>query len=242
MNVGFYSSVSGMISYQKDMDTIAHNVANVSTVGFKGHSSVFNDLLYSSSNDMSRQPILNGNGVKNSGTVLEYRQGNLMQTDNILDFALIDDSLFALEKGERVEYTRNGSFSLSYEDGALMLVSTDGGYVLDSFGNRIQVYYQQGSNNPDVSDLISRIGTYKFENPFGLIPVGASSFIPGENTGPAVANQESSSRLKQGFIEASNVDLAKQMSDLMLTQKAFTFNSKLIQTADQLEEIINNLR
>jgi len=245
MNIGFYTSVSGMTSYQQNMDMIAHNLANINTVGFKPLQASFRDLLYTRMDTGAENVV--GHGVRQESTAPLMNQGNLQQTDRQLDFAIIGDGFFAVDRGDAgVQYTRNGSFNISVENDQLFLTSIDGGYVLDGDGDRI-VIPQNGGITPDLRAITDNLGVYVFENPYGLSSESASSFTPTELSGQAFSTQNLPVnalpyQLVQGSLEASAVDTAKEMSDVITIQKAFQFNAKMVQTADQIEEIINNLR
>ena len=91
------------------------------------------------------------------------------------------------------------------------------------------------------------MGVYQFDNPFGLTQVDQSSFIESDLSGQPIVYKENDSekppyQLKQSALESSNVDLTDQMADLIVTQRAYQVNAKIVQTGDNIEEIINNLR
>lgn len=251
MNIAFYSGASGLRAYQQDMDTIAHNIANVNTSGYKPLTSVFADLLYSRMAVNSEEDFLTGHGVKVADTDLVFQQGPILTTGNDLDFAIIGSGFFAVESadGEALQYARNGAFAISMEEGTGYLVTTDGYYVLDAEGQRIELEPMSEENSTfNLSTLTERIGVYQFSNPFGLEPVPGGRFVPTEISGEAEASaevaegQEAPYRLISRALEQSAVDLAHEMVMVIQTQKAFQFSARLVQTADQLEEIVNNLR
>ena len=146
-----------------------------------------------------------------------------------------------------LQYTRNGAFDISMEDGDAYLVTTDGAYVLDGEGERIQL--TKGADGTfDLDALAQQIGIYQFANPFGLQPASGGRFIPTQTSGAARRpedrdeDEEQPYRLISGALEQSAVELSDEMVMVISTQKAFQFSARIVQTADQIEEIINNLR
>ncbi|MCI8622842.1 MAG: flagellar hook-basal body protein [Provencibacterium sp.] len=247
MNIAFYSGVSGLVAYQQDMDTIAHNMANVNTVGYKPLRTEFSDLLYTRMAINNEEEKLVGHGVRASKVELLYGQGNLQSTEYPLDFALVGEGFFAVDRGRgTLEYTRNGAFDLSVEGKKTYLVTADGGYVLDGKGKPIEVK-RATDGTYDYGDVQDRLGVYRFDNPYGLEVTTGSSFRETDVSGRAEAVQvgrgeESPYRIVSGAVESSGVNLGQQMVDVIMTQKAYQFNAKIVQTADELEEIVNNLR
>lgn len=248
MNISFYNGVSGLVAYQQGMDVISHNIANVNTIGFKGSRTAFDDLLYTQMAINEEGQNLTGHGVKALSTDLINRQGMLLQTQNPLDFALVGDGFFAVEglNGE-TEYTRNGAFDISVQGKRGYLVTGDGRYVLSSNGRRIALDRVSGSELFDTSGIGEELGIFTFPNPYGLEPVSSSSFRPTDISGEAErvrrrGREEPPYRIISGALEQSSVDLADEMTNMIVTQRAFQFSAKMVQTADEVEEIVNNLR
>ena len=242
MNIAFYSGVSGLIAYQEQMDTIAHNMANVNTAGYKPLRNEFSDLLYTRMAINYPQEKLVGHGVRTSKVELLYGQGNLETTNYPLDFALASEGFFAVDRGTgTIEYTRNGAFDLSVEEKKIYLVTADGGYVLDEKGKPIEVKRAE-DGSIDYADVQERLGVYRFENPYGLEWTTGSSYRESAVSGRAEAVPNRTANIRSGALERSGVDVGQQMVDVIMTQKSYQFNAKIVQTADELEEIINNLR
>lgn len=247
MNIAFYSGVSGLVAYQQDMDTIAHNMANVNTAGYKQLRNEFSDLLYTRMAINNEEEKLTGHGVRTSKVELLYGQGNLEMTGYPLDFALASEGFFAVDRGTgTLEYTRNGAFDLSIEGKKAYLVTADGGYVLDAKGKPIEVRRTEDGSY-DYGDVQERLGVYRFSNPHGLEWTDGSSFRESAVSGRAEVVRAGRAgdepvQIVNGALERSGVDLAQQMVDVIMTQKAYQFNARIVQTADELEEIINNLR
>lgn len=247
MNIGFHNGVSGMLSAQTQMDVLANNMANVNTAGFKGSRTSFNDLLYSQMYINKEEGELVGHGTRPVSVDLLYGQGNLESTSRELDFAIVGDGFFGLETpaGETV-YSRNGAFQIMLDGDRGYLVSADGSYVLDNKGKPIVLKKQENSEQFDLEGLSERLGIYSFKNPYGLTPTAGSSFFANEISGEAQLykgkKQDAKFELRQFTLERSTVDVAQQMADVIMTQKAYQFNARIVQTADQMEEVINSLR
>ena len=270
MNISFHNGVSGMLAYQEDMNQIAHNVANAGTVGYKPSRSVFQDLLYTRMAVNSEEEPLVGHGVRVADNHLVYRQGPLLQNGaGGLDFALVGDGFFAVELVDgSIQYTRNGSFNISIEpavddagapilkDGEPLyqgfLVDEEGNHVLDSEGKRIELPRLKGDDGLfDLKGLKDRLGIYDFPNPYGLEHQSGVRFTANEVSGEAVAIIKGtetgdyhgrSYSIIENALEQSAVELSTEMVDAIVSQRAFQINAKMVQTADELEQVINNLR
>lgn len=247
MNAAFYSGASGLVAFQQGMDNLAHNMANVNTTGYKSTKTSFSDLLYTQMDVNAEGKPLTGHGVKTSGQDLICSQGVTVPTSNQLDFALIGDGFFAVEQGDHIEYTRNGAFHISVEGRNGYLVSSDNGYVLDAKGKQIKIERKNRNSPYELDTIKEKIGVYQFDNPYGLQQTENSSFLETDTSGEAKSSTKKRSSdlpytLMQSTLERSNVDLSQEMVDVIVTQKAFQFSAKMVQTADTVEEIVNNLR
>lgn len=256
MNIAFCNGVSGLITYQQDLDVLAHNLANVSTTGYKETRTAFEDLLYTEMDTNNELKHMTGHGVRSRSIDLLMDQGSPRMTDRTLDFAIMGEGFFAVERNGRVEYTRNGTLAISMENDGKdgFLVASDGGYILDSTGKRIQLERDKETNQFITDNLKDKIGVYLFSNPYGLEQTNKSSFVETAISGqPYVIadtnnnNNNNTATVKpysilQMAVENSNVNLADEMVGMIVTQRAYQANAKMVQTADQLEEIVNNLR
>jgi len=230
---GFYSAGSGIGANQAGINSISNNIANINTSGYKRQVLSFSDLVRSELNaaDSGGQNVTVGNGVRVSGAATIMSLGNIRETGNAYDFALTGDGFFAtMDNGGKISYTRDGSFYIAEGPGGTYLASSDGSYVLNADGRQILSASE---------DAVSQIGIFDFPNRQGLIPVGGNRFESSVLSGNAFAVE---GEIRSGFLEASNVDLADEMVNLIEVQKAFQFNAKMVQTADEVENIINNLR
>ncbi|NLN40618.1 MAG: flagellar hook-basal body protein [Clostridiales bacterium] len=253
-----YTATTGMRVQQHKIDAIGNNIANVSTTGYKSTRPDFKETLY---DVMEVRPahaqanLLVGNGVR-AGTVQRiFTQGALRQTNNRLDLALEGPGFFAVgyEDGQNV-YTRDGTFKLSYmPNGQVRLDNMEGYPVLDQYGQPIIFYgdisednltiNQDGSiylTNEYGSFYQGTLGIYTFADPSSLQSVRASYFMATEGSGQPV--QALNTRVIQGYLEQSNVDMAKEMTELIIAQRAYQLNSRVVQTADEMEKQANSLR
>lgn len=245
MSIAFYNGALGMKAYQTAMDVTAHNIANVNTYGFKNRRASFQDLLNSRINTRVEGQHMVGHGVKVEGADLLFGQSGLDQTGFVLDFAIVGEGFFQIDnRGER-QYTRNGAFDLSVEGDNALLVTNDGSYVLDRAGNRIALT-KNADGTFSTDGLKERLAVYSFANPFGLNSENNSAFSVSDNSGPAVLMGQGANQKKyeivQHALEYSAVDLGKEMVDIIASQRAFQMNGRVVQTADQLAEIVNKLR
>lgn len=245
MNQAFYIASSGVRFHQKSMDVAANNMANVNTTGYKAQRSSFGALLQTNILNDERTQALNDNLTQGSGVKIQkidtkFEQGVLQMTDIQSDFAIVGKGFFAVESpnGDQF-YTRDGNFSSSLKDGKNFVVDTSGNYVLDKQGKRIELA-TNASGNINFAKLASDIGIVSFSNENGLIPIGSNLYKKSDISGEATQTKDAS--LKQGVLENSSVDLSVQMAELIEIQRAFQFNTKIIQMADEIEQTINQLR
>ncbi len=265
-----YSAASGMMAQQTNVDTIANNLANVNTVGFKSQSTEFKSLLYqnlqaktTSANGESKPVSAQvGLGSRVQSITTHYTQGTPNASDSTTDFAIIGNGFFAIqnESGD-VNYTRNGHFTFSQGTDGLMLCTAEGYPVLSADGSPIvldsqyvaskvtvdssgNLCYPDENNNPQQIGI--KIGLYQFTNPSGLEQLGGSYLAETEASGTPM-NEDyddvgSKSILKQSYLEASNVNVASEMVNLITAQRAYELCSKAITTSDTMMEQANNLK
>ncbi len=268
-----WTAASGMISQQNNVDTIANNLANVNTTGYKAETNEFKSLLYqtlqtrTTTANGERKPISAqvGLGVRNASITSQFTQGAFLESASSTAFAIGGEGFFALQ-GENGEtyYTRNGDFVFALGEGdTLVLANSDGLPVLNSNGEPIQINandykadritvttdgqlcYPDEANNPQpIPGMI--IGLYQFQNPAGLKKEGDSLYSVTAASGEAINEAENDnvekSEIRQGYLEGSNVQVADEMVNLIIAQRAYEFNSKAIQAADTMMQEANELR
>ena len=246
-----HSGKMALLAQQLRLDTIANNIANVNTSGFKARTVNFKDMLYTTMQSpvaSGRGNLLCGTGVLVSSVDYSLAQGVPVQTASLLDCAIDGEGFFTVRNtyGQTL-YTRDGSFALSNEDDGRYLVTARGAYVLDTQGNRIAI-----PEGP-LSDLsmgqdgtlaynrqpIAQLNIVTFANPYGLSMTGNNCFAVTDASGGPVA---SGAVVIQGFLENSNVDVAAEMTTMIRTQRAFSFAGRAISTADEMDALVNNMR
>ncbi len=257
-----WTAATGMTAQQINVDTIAHNLANVNTNAFKRSRAEFADLLY----QIQRLPGTNasnvgvfptgvqvGAGVRPITVAKEWIQGNVRQTSNELDLAIDGPGFFQVARPDgTIMYTRNGSFK---RDNVGNLVTGDGDQLtpvitIPSGALKIDIG-QDGTVSvllPGVTQAsqVGQIQLVRFDNPSGLVSMGNNLFLDSFASGPALQGTGGFSTgfgtLQQGFLESSNVNLAEEMVNMIIAQRSYEINSKTIQASDEMMQIANNLR
>ncbi|WP_231171297.1 flagellar basal-body rod protein FlgG [Helicobacter pylori] len=256
-----YSATSGMLAQQTHIDTTSNNIANVNTTGFKKSRADFNDLFYqamqyagtnTSNTTLSPDGMEVGLGVRPSAITKMFSQGSPKETENNLDVAITGKGFFQVQLPDgTTAYTRSGNFKLD-EQGNLV---TSEGYLLIpqitlpedttqvNIGVDGTVSVTQGLQT--TSNVIGQITLANFVNPAGLHSMGDNLFSITNASGEAIVGNPDSQglgKLRQGFLELSNVKLVEEMTDLITAQRAYEANSKSIQTADAMLQTVNSLK
>ena len=271
-----WTAASGMRAQQVNVDTIANNVANINTIGYKSQQASFKSLLYqnlqskSTNNAGEEKPVAAevGLGSRVAAITSTFTNGNLQATEDPFSMALEGDGFFQIRTaGGELQYTRDGGFIISPSAQGNMLCTTDGNAVLDAYGNQIilpntqvatnlvvnedgTIAFPDANGNPailtDANGRQVRFGIYQFNNPAGLAKEGSNNFSVTVASGAAVAENGNATvqqtRVHQYYTEASNVDVAEEMVNLIVAQRAYEMNSKAIQTSDEMMQQANNLR
>lgn len=258
---GLNSGATGMEAQQVKMDVTSNNLANVSTTGFKKNRADFQDLLYqtfktagSSSADGVENPvgIQIGAGVKTVDTQKIFSAGDMIVTNNSLDVAIEGEGFFQIQlpTGETA-YTRDGSFHRNSQG---LIVNGDGYALIPniiipedaltvSIGNDGTVSVTQPGQA--VENVIGNIQNASFINPAGLNAIGKNLFTPTTASGQPIVGTPGLNGLggvTQGFLESSNVKVVEEMVNLITVQRAYEFNSKSVQTADQMLRTTSSLK
>lgn len=233
MITAFYTASTGAVQLQTGLDVVANNIANVSTYGYKTSKTTFADLVYTNLRQAQGDSNLKtGHGTKLQKTDILHRQGAYQSTGRQLDYAIASDNgFFALETAEGTKYSRNGNFEMTKVGDKFYLTGAQGGFVLNSKGQRIEV-----KNEEDNHD----IGIYTFGNNGGLEVEGGLFFKPTAASGTAKISKDITTN--RGFLENSNVDLAQSMVDMIEVQRAFQLNTRMVQISDEVMQTINALR
>ncbi|MGN1089596.1 MAG: flagellar hook-basal body protein, partial [Huintestinicola sp.] len=225
--IGFWTATSGVISYQLGMDITANNLANVNTYGFKAARPSFADLIYTKRNN-NIEEVQTGHGIKVDKTDVMFEQSTLRHTERDFDFAALDEGFFAVETPSgNTAYTKDGAFYMTDIDGngTWQLCDSKGSFVLDYEGNRINIPFNE-DEQVDAAALAEMIGTYRFDNPYGLDQFGDNYFINTGSSGEAAADDTITK--KQGYLEASGTNVANEMSKVIEYQRAFQLNINMV--------------
>jgi flagellar hook protein FlgE len=263
-----YAGVSGLRTHQTMMDVVGNNIANVNTAGFKASSAVFQDVLSQTLQGASAptatsggtNPAQIGLGVRMGGISTNTAQGASQLTGRATDLAVQGDGYFVIKQDADTLYTRAGSFGL---DAKGQLVTPAGGLVQKVGGGTITVdvaTYQSFSIGPNGQVVgvpvaggaavdIAQIALATFPNPGGLAKVGGSLLRNTPNSGDPVGGvnggapaEAGRGTLAVGVLEMSNVDLAQEFTNLIVAQRGFQANSRVITTSDELLQELVNLK
>ncbi|PIC97176.1 flagellar basal-body rod protein FlgF [Sporosarcina sp. P26b] len=257
-----YSGISGLKNFQTKLDVIGNNIANVNTYGFKKGRVVFKDLYSQTISEATgpgndrggMNPKQVGLGSQISAIDTIHSAGSTQFTGNTLDIAIEGDGFFVVEdpNGETL-YTRAGNFYLD-ETGAIVdgegrVLSKDGGGSIIVPPNATSLSIGQ---NGEVKFVIDGelegedvIVLTKFANPGGLTKMGGNLYRESANSGPALGNtgspqEDGRGAIKSGSLEMSNVDLSEEFTEMIVAQRGFQANTRIITTSDEiLQELVN---
>jgi flagellar basal-body rod protein FlgG len=254
-----YIGATGMQAQQANLDVIANNMSNVNTTGFKRNRLDFEDLLYRAlpGTRSAAGPTVTGMGTGVATTDKMFTVGDVKQTSEPYDLAIRGQGFFevTLPDGSSA-YSRNGVFHLA-SDGTL--VNQDGyplaanivvpnGATAVTIGTDGTVQATVASQSKPVT--LGQIDLATFVNPAGLQPLGDNLFLAtsegssANNSGDpqmATPGKEGAGQIAQGYLEVSNVNLIDEMVNLVIAQRAYEVNSKVVQASDQLLNLSNNL-
>lgn len=255
-----YTAASGMNAQQANIDNVAHNLANVNTTGFKKSRLEFQDLVYQQARvagtptaATAEAPVglETGVGTKPVASARDFSSGNLRQTSGPLDLAIEGQGFFQVQLPDgTIGYTRSGALHLSAEG---RIVTSDG-YSLDP---QLTIPANATSISVSKDGILSarlagqaasqQIGTIElalFQNPGGLRAVGGSLFATTTASGEpttAVPGAEGLGTIAQGFLEDSNVSVVEEMVNMIMGQRAYEANSRVVKAADEMLAQVNNM-
>ena len=255
-----YTAASGMNAQQTNIDNVAHNLANVNTAGFKKARMQFEDLVYdetkvsgSATSAAGEAPIglEMGLGTRPIATARDFTKGNLRATNSPLDLAIEGDGFFQITLPDGTTgYSRAGSLQ---RDAQGMLVTSDGYPLEPQISVPANATAVMISKDGIVSASIAgqqatqQLGTLElatFQNPAGLRPMGGNLFSATTASGDpqtGVPGTDGRGTIAQGFLEDSNVSVVEEMVNMILGQRAYEANSKVIKAADEMLAHVNNL-
>lgn len=257
-----FTSATGLAAQQMNLDVIANNLANATTVGFKRSRADFQDLVYQTLREPGAQTGANsqlptgaqvGLGVSAGTTISLFTQGTLQNTGNVYDVAVKGDGFFkALLPDGSNAYTRAGNFAI---DATGKLVTPEGYPVQpeivipESAGQSVAISADgqvsvtlPGQSN---SQVVGQLTLASFINPAGLRRLGGNVFQQTPASGQpneGTPGTQGLGTLQQKAIEASNVDIVEEMVRMIILQRAYDTNSKVIQAADEMLSTTNSIK
>jgi flagellar basal-body rod protein FlgG len=256
-----YSAASGMTAQQMNVDNIAHNLANANTAGFKSRRAQFQDLMYQNvvqpgaaagSQTVVPTGLQLGLGTRAASNEIVFTQGDFSQTSNPMDIVIQGKGFFQIRRASGdLAYTRSGQFQLN-KDGNMV---TSDGDLLDP-----QITIPQDAQSvtvaPDgtvsftqpgqtAAQVAGQIQLANFPNAAGLNSLGRNLYTPTDASGDAIVGnpggQEGLGSLLQGYTEQSNVSVVDEFVNLIVSQRAYEANSKVVKAADEMYQQSNNL-
>jgi flagellar basal-body rod protein FlgG len=255
-----YTAASGMTAQQTNIDNVAHNLANVNTTGFKKSRVEFEDLVYqevrapgTAASESTETPVgmEMGLGTRAVATARNFSAGNLRNTSAPLDMAIEGAGFFQITlPNGTTAYTRSGAFHMDAQ-GALV---TSEGYAMDPAitipANATSVTISKDGvvsatiAGQTAAQQLGTINIANFANPGGLDPIGGNLFTPTTASGDAqtgAPGTDARGTLAQGFVEDSNVSVVEEMVNMIIGQRAYEANSRVIKAADEMLQQVNNL-
>ncbi|MCB2147975.1 MAG: flagellar basal-body rod protein FlgF [Deltaproteobacteria bacterium] len=235
MSGGMYLAAAGALVQQLRLEVLANNVANISTIGYKGDQSIFR---IPEETDPQTFPT-SIEGIQSLSpyappfsTVIDFSQGAIRQTGNPLDVAINGDGFFSIQTPDGVQYTRQGSFTLNAEG---VLVTPDGYPVLGEGG---EISLEEGTVEIDMEgavyvdgDEVGRLRITDFPNTDTLKKAGNGRFVGSDAS--ISGKRPENTTLSQGYLETGNVNPVRAMTEMIETSRAFEAYQKVIQSADE---------
>lgn len=261
MSKGIYTALSGAMAQNQRLETVANNIANVNTTGYKKDTTVFSEYITANEKapdviQVPRVPAsiesfydMQGGDkayVNSAGTYAEHSQGALKNTGNAFDLAIEGDGFFEVLTPQGVRYTRNGAFKI---DGEGRITNSEGHIVLGEGAGadpaqralRVSGRNVTVSFNGDIYDgqnQIGRLSVVNIANKDALQKQGSSLF--GLKAPYNVAPQPANVKIHQGFVEMSNVNIVEEMTNMIVATRAFETNQAAMKAHDQMDEKLVN--
>lgn len=223
-----------MKTHQQKMNHIAHNIANVNTIGYKKQSVQFSELLHNTVNEQDARisenagELSNGMGVRLAESKAAYTQGSLTNTGDPLHLAVGGNGFFGVrDDNNELLLTRDGAFHLNSQNE----VVNDQGYLLEMNGQVLD------GQTPSTDQIPLFLPT----DSSGLTPSGGNLYRINEGAAllNSATNPEAFGEILSGHIEESTVDLAQSFTDMIMSQRAYSLNAKVTQSTDEIYSLIN---
>ncbi len=260
-----YTAATGMDAMQTKLDVVANNLANINTTAFKRDRANFEDLLYRNEVypgmlDSGQNPTPTGTqvglGSRLQSTQKDYRQGAVQSTGRDLDIAIEGPGFLQVidPQSQQTMFTRSGNLDIN-ANGNLVIGSAQTGRLLEPpiqipqdataivISPSGQVQVRQVGNTQ--LQQVGQLQMAQFINPDGLLKVGENLYMQTDASNQAIAGDPGTNGMgliRQGSLEASNVEPVQELIDLITTQRGFELNSQAVQAGDQLLQLVSNLR
>ena len=257
MNMSFFTGAVGAYMQNQRMNVQANNIANVNNYGFKAERATFHHLMYGNVLGIDEEQLPKGSGTKMAKASVDFLSSNgYVETGRRFDYAIEGDGFFALydpTDGE-ISFTRDGAFMMAsfqvpneeaepeidpvtgeeIEPEPILewrLSDSEGRCVLDSMGNFIVI-------DVDNKDAELDIGVYDYLIYDGMTHADSGRFLPIDKNGDLYLG---TGKVRQGYLELSNVDLAQEMVKVIESQRAYSYALRMVQVSDEIEQTINGL-
>jgi len=259
MNPALWISKTGLDAQQTRLSVISNNLANVNTTGFKRDQAIFQDLIYQNkkqaggqTTEDTRSPsgLSTGTGVRVVATEKLHTQGNLTQTGNPLDMAILGRGFFQIQQADGTQaYTRDGTFQIDSNgqvvtsQGLLLqpAITIPGDTQSLTIGQDGTISAITGTNTTPTT--LGNVQLSDFVNPAGLQPEGNNLFTETAASGSPTTgtpNLNGLGAIENGAVETSNVNVVEELVNMIETQRAYEMNSKVISTTDQMLQYVSN--
>jgi flagellar basal-body rod protein FlgG len=241
---GLNTAAAGMAAQQQRLDSVANDLANANTTGYKHGRVGFRDLIYEQAGRSSAQGVRTGHGAAAVDAGRSFGQGALQRTDRPLDVAIQGEGFLRVKQPDgTIALTRDGSLQV---DGRGRLTTGTGGLVQPSITipkgtDPSEVTIAQDGTVTASGRRLGRLALVSVRSPQALTPIGDNAFVTNGASG-AAGPAPRGTFLTQGALEASNTDMAESMVTMIESQRAFELASRAIHTADQMWEIANGVK
>jgi flagellar basal-body rod protein FlgG len=260
-----YTAATGMDAMQTKLDVVANNLANINTTAYKRDRANFEDLLYRNDvypgmQDANQLPTPVGTqvglGTRLQSTQKDFRQGPVQETGRELDVSIEGRGFLQVldPQSQQVMFTRSGNLDIN-ADGNLVIGSAQTGRLLEppiqipqdataiTISTNGQVLVRQVGNVQ--LQQVGQIQMAQFINPDGLLKVGENLYSQTDASSAPLQGDPGTNGLgvlRQGTLEASNVEPVQELIELITTQRGFELNSQAVQAGDQLLQLMANIR
>jgi flagellar basal-body rod protein FlgG len=255
-----YTAASGMSAQQANLDTVANNLANSATAGFRRRRLQFEDMIYQNmitpgsaqSPQTASAGLQIGLGTRSAATEMVMTQGDFNQTGNPLDLAIQGNGFFQVSLPDgTIAYTRGGNFHMNNQG---QIVTAEGDQLIPSVtipSNATDITISQYGvitaklPGQTTASQLGQLQLATFANPGGLSSMGGNLFEQTASSGNPITDSPGGTSgvgtLQQGYLENSNVDVVEEFVQMVLAQRAYESNSKVIHVADDMYSQINNM-